>query len=180
MAKARKKDSVVVYKIVTLIAIGVALVALAQLWLNPGFIPTSLLPISELSTQGYTQVAAQASASGDVGLVTITGNCYEIVANTEPAQAESIANGLEGVVGARPNTHDLMKDELDALGIGVVMVKIVDMRDNTFIGRLILRQGQNIVSLDSRPSDGIAIAVRVGAPIYIEDNLLKAQGKYVC
>jgi bifunctional DNase/RNase len=60
------------------------------------------------------------------------------------------------------------------------MVKIVEIRNNTFIGRLILQQGNKVVSLDSRPSDGIAIAVRTGSPVYIKESLMKEQGKYIC
>ncbi len=180
MARAHKKDDVIVYKLVAVVAIGIALFAFAQLWMNPTAIPTDLVPISELTTQGYTEIEVQAFAAGDVGTVVITGDCYQITASTEPGQAQSIANGLEGIIGTRPNTHDLMSDGFDVLGVDVVMVKIVDIQDNNFIGRLILRQGERIASLDSRPSDGIAVAVRAGAPVYIENELLKAQGKNIC
>ncbi|MBI2547247.1 MAG: bifunctional nuclease family protein [Candidatus Aenigmarchaeota archaeon] len=178
---ARKKlDSLKIYKIVSVIAIIVAIIALARPYLTSTEVVTKLLPISELSTQGYTKVDVQVSSDGNTGTVTIQGNCYQINANTELSQVESIANGQEGKVGFRPDSHDLIKDALDGFDIKVVMVKIVDMQNNTFIGRLVLKQDGKIVSLDSKPSDGIAVAVRYGAPVYIKDDLLKSQGKNIC
>ena len=142
-------------------------------------IPDALL-FSKLSTYGYMEVSADAATVENVGVISLTGECYQLIANTELTQAESIYNGLTKRIDFRPNTHDLMKDAFDNLGIEVLMVKIVDLKDNTFIGNLVIRQENNIVSLDSRPSDGIAIAVRTGAPIYIKEDLMKSQGEYIC
>ena len=178
MVKAR--DSLKGYKIISLIAIVVAVVALAQPYLSKVDVVTPLLPIDELSTQGYTKVDVQVSVSGNLGVVVIQGNCYQVTATTELSQIESIASGQEGKVGYRPMTHDLFTDALESLDVDVVMVKIVDMQNNTYIGRLILKQDDRIVSLDSRPSDGIAVAVRTNAPVYMKDDLWKAQGKYIC
>jgi len=178
MVKGR--DSLKAYKIISLIAIVVAVVALAQPYFSKVGVVAPLLPIDELSTQGYTKVDVQVSLSGSIGVVVIQGNCYQLTATTELGQIESIASGQEGKVGYRPMTHDLFSDALEGLDVDVVMVKIVDMQNNTYIGRLILKQDNKIVSLDSRPSDGIAVAVRTGAPVYMKDDLLKAQGKYIC
>lgn len=176
---AKKKETLSFYKGLSILALVIAIVAIAQPYFKSQPLP-QFLPISELSTEGYTKVDVQASVSENVGIVIVTGNCYQITATTEPSQAESIANGINGKVGFRPNTHDLVKDALENLDIDVVMVKIVDIQENTFIGRLILKQDDKIVSLDSRPSDGIALAVRTGAPIYIKDDLLIQQGRYIC
>lgn len=174
-----KTDSLKLYKIISVLAIIVAVVALVQPYFSRVGVMTPFLPIDELSTQGYTKIDVQVSAAENVGVVTIQGGCYQLTATTELSQVESIANGQEGKVSFRPGTHDLIKDELDSLDIKVVMVKIVDMQNSTYIGRLILKQDDRIVSLDSRPSDGIAVAVRTGAPMYMKDDLLKT-GKYVC
>lgn len=176
----RSKDALKVYKIISVTAIIVAVVALAQPYFSKLDVVTPLLPIDELSTSGYTKVDVEVSVSGNVGVVIIEANCYQLTATTEASQIESIAKGQEGKIDLRPGTHDLFKDALESLNVDVVMVKIVDMQNNTYIGRLILKQGDRIVSLDSRPSDGIAVAVRTGAPVYMKDDLLKAQGKYVC
>lgn len=137
----------------------------------------SVLP--ELSTVGYVPVTVSADVIGNKGIVTLTGDCYQVTAYTEASQAESIANGLAGKIEFRPNTHDLIKSTFDSLGIQVVMVKIVEVRNNTYIGKLILRQGNRVLSLDARPSDGTALAVRTNSPIYMKEDLLKA-GKYIC
>ncbi len=136
--------------------------------------------ISDLSTTGFVKVQPNAVVISDVGVVSLTGGCYQMTANTEASQAESIFNGINEIIGARPNTHDLIKDAFDNLKVDVMMVKITELRNNTFHGRLVLKNGNNIANLDSKPSDGIAIAVRVGAPIYIDEDLLKQQGKYIC
>lgn len=145
---------------------------------NLGLLYVTALP--ELLTTGYTEVAVDAGVAEGVGVVTLTAGCKQIIAHTEQTQAESIAAGLAGYVGMRPNTHDLIKDAFQNLGIEVIMVKITEMRNSTFIGRLLLREGNKVVSLDARPSDGTAIAVRIGAPIYINDSLLEEQGKSIC
>jgi len=178
MVKA--KDSLKFYKVISIIAIIVAVVALALPYFSKVDVVTPLLPIDELSIQEYIKVDVRVSVSGNVGVVILEGNCYQLTATTELSQVESIAKGQEGKIDFRPGTHDLVKDVLNSLDIDVVMVKIVDMQNNTYIGKLILKQDDRIVSLDSRPSDGIAVAVRTGAPVYMKDDLLKTQGKYIC
>lgn len=140
----------------------------------------NFLVISQLSTKGYMKVAADAAVVGNEGVITLTGDCYQLIANTEATQAESIYNGLGKKIDFRPNTHDLMKDELDIFGTEVLMVKIVDLKNNTFISNLILKQENKIVSLDCRPSDAIALAVRTESPIYIKEDLMKSEGEYIC
>jgi bifunctional DNase/RNase len=140
----------------------------------------SLIFVPELSTFGYEEVKVDAQVIGNQGVVTLTSECYQITAYTEASQAESIINGLAKRIRFRPNSHDLIKAMFDNLGIEVVMVKITELKNNTFFGRLVLKQGQRILSLDSRPSDGTAIAVRTGSPIYIKTDLLKNLGKKIC
>ncbi len=139
-----------------------------------------ILALPELLTTDYTQVSVDADVVNGIGVVVLTGGCKQIIANTEAGQAESIAFGLVGYVGMRPNTHDMTKDAFENFGIKVNMLKIVEVRNGTFIGRFVLQKGKNIVSLDVRPSDGTAIAVRVGAPIYVKDSLLEEFGEDIC
>jgi len=176
----KSKDSLKLYKFVSIAAIAIAVVALVQPYFSKVDVVTSLLPIDELSTQGYTKVDVKVSVDGNVGVVVIEGGCYQLTASTEFSQVESIAKGQEGKIDFRPMTHDLFADALESLDADVVMVKIVDIQNNTYIGRLILMQGEKIVSLDSRPSDGIAVAVRTAAPIYMKDDLLRSQGQNIC
>lgn len=161
----------------------VALSLVLFLVLYFGFSKTNIVPIvflSELSTDDYLKVDVDAGVVRGEGIVVLTSECYQLTAITEVTQAESIANGLVKKINFRPNTHDLMKDTLDNLQIEVMMVKIVELKNNTFYGRLILKQENKIISLDSRPSDGIALAVRTDSPIYVKEDLMKSQGEYIC
>lgn len=169
----KNKEKILILIIIILIGI------LAYVLISSRFELADISNLPELSTSGYAQVSVNADISGDVGVITLTGNCYQITAYTDVIQAQSIADGLAGKMGPRPNTHDLMKNVLDGMGIQVIMVKIVDVRNNTYIGKLILRQGNKVLSIDSRPSDDTALAVRTGSPIYMKEDLLKA-GKYIC
>lgn len=140
----------------------------------------TLVALPQLSTIGYVQVQPQAFVQENTGIVTLRNECWELTAYTSVDQATSIAMGLEGKIEFRPLTHDLMRSIFDYFGIKVLMVKIVDIQNNTFIGTIILQKGSKVLSLDSRPSDGIAIAVRHGVPIYIKQELLENYGRKIC
>jgi hypothetical protein len=76
----------------------------------------------------------------------------------------------------RPLTHDLMKDMLDALEIGVERVVVTELRGSTYFAELhLLRQGVRTV-VSSRPSDAVAIAVRTETPLFVSDELMEAEG----
>lgn len=135
---------------------------------------------TDLSTDGFVEVEAAAYVVGNQGAVSLRGGCYDVTASTEAAQAQSILSGIEGVINVRPTTHDVMKETFESLGIEVVMAKVVSLEENNFIGRLILKQGNTILSLDSKPSDGIALAVRTNTPIYFNETLLKERGENIC
>jgi len=181
MKQHRRKRYKIVYIILIIIALAlVSAIVFQFLFTEAGVELPNVLTLPELSTLGYMKVSVDAAVTEEGGIVVLTSECYQLSAFTEVEQAESIADGLMKKIGFRPNTHDLMKDALDNFEIKVIMVKIVDLKNNTFFGRLVLRQENRIVSLDSRPSDGIALAVRTDAPIYIKEDLMKSQGRYVC
>jgi bifunctional DNase/RNase len=88
-------------------------------------------------------------------------------------EASAIATELEKVVFSRPMTHDLLNECLKTLDITVSKIEIVDIRNNTFFANIYLtREGQNF-SIDARPSDAIALALRAHAPIYIEESVIE-------
>ena len=88
-------------------------------------------------------------------------------------EASAIATELEKVVFSRPMTHDLLNECLKTLNITVSKIEIVDIRNNTFFANIYLtREGQNF-SIDARPSDAIALALRAHAPIYIEESVIE-------
>ena len=90
-----------------------------------------------------------------------------------PAEAQAIAMRLQGITTPRPLTHDLMKDVLDRVGVGLRKVVIGELRDNTYYARLVLLWRGEEVEIDSRPSDAIALAVRFGQPIFVSAALLE-------
>lgn len=88
-------------------------------------------------------------------------------------EATAIAFAQQGVVPPRPLTHDLMKELLDALERPVQSVRITDLRDGVFYAVLDLGEG---VEVSARPSDAIALAMRTGAPIFGEEQVLEQAG----
>ena len=83
-------------------------------------------------------------------------------------EAQSIALEMEGIKPPRPLTHDLMKNILDSMGADLAEIVISELKDGTFYAKLRF-DGQEI---DARPSDAIALAVRVGAPIFVIDKVM--------
>ncbi len=88
------------------------------------------------------------------------------------AEAIAIYSALRGEVPPRPMTHDLLVDVIKRLDAKVERVVIDDLIENTFYARLILKQNDKTIEIDARPSDSIAIAVRLACPIFVEDKVL--------
>jgi bifunctional DNase/RNase len=88
-------------------------------------------------------------------------------------EASAIAFAQQGVVPPRPLTHDLLKDVIEALGRTLQEVRIVAMRDNVYFAELVFDGG---LSVSSRTSDAIALALRVGCPIVGADEVLDSGG----
>jgi bifunctional DNase/RNase len=88
------------------------------------------------------------------------------------AEANAIALELEKIPTARPMTHDLIRNILESVGARVTKVVVNDLKENTFYAVIHLRLGPNDLTVDSRPSDAIALALRVDAPIYVDEEVL--------
>jgi bifunctional DNase/RNase len=88
------------------------------------------------------------------------------------AEATAIAFALQGVVTARPMTHDLMKNLLEELGVDVQRIRITELREGTFYASIDLSRNGSAFEVSSRPSDAIALAVRVGVPIFADESVL--------
>ena len=93
-----------------------------------------------------------------------------------PVEATSIAFALQGVVTARPMTHDLLQDVLKSLEVGVDRIVVTDLRDGTFYAEIHMDNAGSEVLVSSRPSDAIALAVRGTVPIYAEESVLAEAG----
>jgi len=88
-------------------------------------------------------------------------------------EANAIALELEKITTPRPMTHDLIKNILDTLDARVLKIVVNDLRDNTFFAAIHLQLGDSELTVDSRPSDAIALALRVGAPIFVEEEVVR-------
>ncbi len=89
-------------------------------------------------------------------------------------EAEAISRGLDDVVTLRPMTHDLMKQILDTFQVSLTRVVINELKGNTFYAMLYLNVEGREMIVDSRPSDAIALAVRVKAPIFVAESVVEA------
>ena len=89
-------------------------------------------------------------------------------------EANAIALEIEKVSTPRPMTHDLIKNLLLGLHTSVSKVVVNDLRDDTFYALIWLEQDGQIISIDSRPSDALAVALRLDCPIYVEEEVLKS------
>ncbi|MGH7394728.1 MAG: bifunctional nuclease family protein [Candidatus Methylomirabilales bacterium] len=87
-------------------------------------------------------------------------------------EANAIALELEKISTPRPMTHDLIKNILDGLGASVQQVVVNDLKDNTFFAVIEISVNGNVVNVDSRPSDAIALALRVNAPIFVSEKVV--------
>ena len=93
-----------------------------------------------------------------------------------PSEADAIAVKLQSVSVPRPMTHDLMNTIVDALGASVNSIIVSDLKNDTFYAKIVINIDGEQMEVDSRPSDAIALAVRVEAPIYVEEGVLDKAG----
>jgi len=93
-------------------------------------------------------------------------------------EATAIALQMESVPTPRPMTHDLIKNILNGANISVNYVCVNDLKENTFFAVISMDVGGSAVEVDSRPSDAIAVALRLQAPIYVSQKVLDNAEKY--
>jgi uncharacterized protein len=91
-------------------------------------------------------------------------------------EATAIAFALQGVVTARPMTHDLMRDLLANLQVNVDRIVVTELRQGTFYAEIQLTSDGQSIAVSSRPSDAIALAVRSTAPIFADESVLEEAG----
>ena len=88
-------------------------------------------------------------------------------------EANAIALEIEKVQTPRPMTHDLLKNVLMGLDVHVNKVVVSELKDDTFYALIWMERGGEIISMDSRPSDALALALRLDCPIYVEERVFK-------
>ena len=87
-------------------------------------------------------------------------------------EATAIASELEGIKFSRPMTHDLLKNILSLTDVQVKKVEVCDLKNNTYYALIHIRYGGKDVSIDARPSDALALSLRVNAPIFVAEDVI--------
>jgi bifunctional DNase/RNase len=96
-----------------------------------------------------------------------------------PAEADAIAVKLQEVSVPRPLTHDLLRSVIDVLGASIDSIIVSELKNDTFYAKIILNVDGKQMEVDSRPSDALALAVRVGVPIFADDMVLDKAGIFL-
>ena len=91
-------------------------------------------------------------------------------------EANAITMGIEHTWTPRPMTHDLIKNIIEGMNVSVRQITVNDLRANTFYAIISLEVNGRLVEIDSRPSDAIALALRVKAPIFVAEKVLESAG----
>jgi bifunctional DNase/RNase len=131
--------------------------------------------VSDVSTHELTVVGVRVELPSNQPIVLLkeaSGERY-LPIWIGAVEATAIALAQQGVVPARPLTHDLLKDVLEGLGAELAAVTITDLRDGIYFADLQFRNG---VTVSARPSDAIALAIRAGTTIFAEESVLAEAG----
>ena len=88
-------------------------------------------------------------------------------------EANAIALQIEKIASPRPMTHDLLKSIIGRLHAKVEKILVSDLRENTFYAKIFVQSNGRSMEIDSRPSDAIALALRTGAPIFVEETVIE-------
>jgi len=91
-------------------------------------------------------------------------------------EAESITIALQEVEVARPLTHDLIKNIFTELNARVIRIEVIALREDTYFGNIVAEVNGQIINIDSRPSDALAIAVRTHVPILVSESVMDTAG----
>jgi uncharacterized protein len=87
-------------------------------------------------------------------------------------EASAIVTELEGIKLPRPMTHDLMQNMLDELGAQIARIVVTDLQENTYYARIVMTLGDQEYSIDARPSDSLALALRTDAKILVDEKVI--------
>ncbi len=112
------------------------------------------------------------SSNGFVVLLSDLENMYALPIWIGPFEANAIALKLKNVYSPRPMTHDLIRNIVSLFQSEILKIEVMDLRDKTFYALIHFKTEGKEVTIDSRPSDAIAVALAAGAPIYVTEKVL--------
>jgi bifunctional DNase/RNase len=172
------KTSVLALALIAVLAAGIliGLNMTGQLPAGSEVIDAPLGDIPQLSTDGFDEV----SVSVEPAVIHLASGCSRLDMATNELQTYYIEMGLNKARDVRPLTHDLVQDIVETFEIKPLMVKIESFSEGVYFAKLLLRHGNRILNMDSKPSDAIAIAVRIGAPVYVNRTLMEEYGEKFC
>jgi len=135
------------------------------------------IALVNLREEGFVEASVIKVVGSDI---IIGDNCTAIIATTSPERAYSIQLGIEDKIEERPNTHDSFAEVLKSFNITLESVKLTNFDGRYYYANMVLRAKDKVLKLDIKPSDAIAVAVRLKAPIYVNATLLQEIGKNIC
>ncbi len=112
------------------------------------------------------------SSNGFVVLLSDLENTHALPIWIGPFEANAIALKLKDVYSHRPMTHDLIRNIIKLFQSEVIKIEVMDLKDNTYYALIHIKTGGKEITIDSRPSDAIAVALASGAPIYVTEEVL--------
>lgn len=112
--------------------------------------------------------------------ITLISGCSAIAFDVTDDQAISIFNALEKTTTVRPLAHEIMRDIIEEFGIKVLATRIEKYENDIYYARMFLQHGDRILDLDARPSDTIALSLRTGNILYMNETMLNERGINIC
>ena len=88
-------------------------------------------------------------------------------------EATAIASELEGIKFSRPMTHDLFRNIMEMVDLKIVKIEVCDLKNNTYYALIHLKHGDREMSIDARPSDALALSLRLKAPIFVSEQVIQ-------
>lgn len=132
--------------------------------------------ISFMNNNGFQKVELHVSP----GRVILSKNCTGLVITTTTAKTYEIQRGFDQSFDLRPNAHDLIADMIELLNAEIIAVRIHELRNDIFYANMIIKKDNEVLDLDTKPSDALAIAARFKAPIYVADDIFEKGSNKIC
>ncbi|GEM_PF-4665594 len=129
-----------------------------------------------LSLENYSKL--NISTNGTT--IILSQNCTRIVLPLNEIQLYSIKNALENKIDVRPTIHDVMKSSFEVFNISLMLVKITETKDDIYFSKMYFKSNTTFLSIDTKPSDAIALALRTNTPIYINNNIIAKYAEKIC